>query len=91
MEGVVSFLVPRKGNMEHSLYFHVSGRHLEVPMKLSTSAKPNRVTIDLSDKAVARGWVRKLGKSKEEIAAAIEKVGNNAETVKRELGLNPDE
>jgi hypothetical protein len=40
----------------------------------------------LSDDTVARGWKKKLGKSKEQIAAAIEKVGDNAETVKRELG-----
>ena len=49
------------------------------------SLKPDRAKIDLSDEVVARGWVKQLGKSKEEIAAAIEKVGNNAETVKREL------
>lgn len=48
--------------------------------------KPSRATIDLTDEAVARGWTKQLGKSKEEIAAAIEKVGDNAETVKRELG-----
>lgn len=48
--------------------------------------KPNRATIELGDEAVARGWTKKLGRSKEEIAAAIEKVGANAETVKRELG-----
>jgi hypothetical protein len=50
------------------------------------SLKPDRAKIDLSDETVARGWVKQLRKSKEEIAAAIEKVGNNAETVKRELG-----
>jgi hypothetical protein len=51
--------------------------------------KPSRTTIDLSDETVARAWTKKLGKSKEEIAAAIAKVGDNAETVKRELGC-PD-
>ncbi len=49
--------------------------------------KPDRAKIDLTDDAVARGWAKELGKSKEEIKAAIEKVGDNAETVKRELGL----
>jgi hypothetical protein len=53
-------------------------------MKL-TNSKPNRSSIDLSDEIVARAWVKKLGKSKEEIAAVIEKVGDNAETVKKEL------
>ena len=53
-------------------------------MKL-TNSKPNRSSIDLSDEIIARAWVKKLGKSKEEIAAVIEKVGDNAETVKKEL------
>jgi len=52
--------------------------------------KPNRSNIDLSDEVVARGWMKKLGKSKKQIAAAIEKVGANAETVKRELGCAVD-
>jgi 3-isopropylmalate dehydratase small subunit len=59
--------------------------HREDAMKIRP-LKPSRATIDLSDETLARGWTKKLGKSKEEIAAAIEKVGDNAETVKRELG-----
>ena len=47
--------------------------------------KPDRFHIDLSDEAVLRHWVKKTGKSKEEIEAAIKKVGNNAESVEREL------
>jgi len=50
--------------------------------------RPDRRRIDLSDEEVARAWVKRLGRSKEEIAAAIEKVGDNAETVKKELGGN---
>jgi|tagenome__1003787_1003787.scaffolds.fasta_scaffold20921114_1 hypothetical protein len=50
--------------------------------------QPDRSKIDLSDKAVMRGWSRKLGKSPAEIAAAVEKVGANAETVKKELGVS---
>jgi len=42
--------------------------------------------IDLSDDAIARHWAKKLGKTKEEIAEAIEKVGDNCETVCKELG-----
>jgi hypothetical protein len=48
--------------------------------------KPDRTKIDLTDDVLARGWAKKLGKSKEEIATAIAKVGDNAETVKKELG-----
>jgi Protein of unknown function (DUF3606) len=47
--------------------------------------KPDRSRIDLSDNEIAKHWVKKLGKSKEEIAAAISKVGDNAETVMKEL------
>jgi hypothetical protein len=50
-----------------------------------TNSKPHRLSIDLSDETVARAWVKKLGKSKDEIAAAIDRVGDNAETVKKEL------
>jgi hypothetical protein len=47
--------------------------------------KPDRSRIDLSDGGIAKQWVKKLGKSKEEIATAIAKVGDNAETVMKEL------
>ncbi|HET7680809.1 MAG TPA: DUF3606 domain-containing protein [Xanthobacteraceae bacterium] len=50
-----------------------------------TPDKPHRTTIDLTDEVAARAWVKKLGRSRAEIAAAIEKVGDNAETVKKEL------
>jgi hypothetical protein len=53
--------------------------------------KPDRGRIDLSDEEVARAWVKRLGRSREEIAAAIEKVGDNAETVKKELGCDGSE
>lgn len=55
-------------------------------MKISVG-KPDRSRIDFTDEAVARLWVKKLGRSQEEIAAAIEKVGDNAESVKKELEL----
>jgi hypothetical protein len=50
-----------------------------------TASKPHRSIIDLSDETAARAWVKKLGKSRDEIAAAIDRVGDNAETVKKEL------
>ncbi len=56
-----------------------------------TPIKPDRARIDPSDDTVVRHWAKKLGKTKEEIITAIEKVGNNAETIKRELGCEPDE
>ena len=53
------------------------------------STVPDRNKINLSDDVVARHWAKKLGKSKEEIAVAIEKVGNNCESVRKELGCEP--
>jgi hypothetical protein len=53
--------------------------------------KPDRSRIDLSDHAVARLWTKKLGHSREAIAAAIDKVGDNCDTVRKQLGLPPVE
>ena len=50
--------------------------------------KPDRTKIDLSDDTIARVWVKKLKRSKEEILAAMEKVGDNADTVKKQLGCD---
>jgi transcription antitermination factor NusA-like protein len=52
-----------------------------------TPVRPDRSTIDLTEQAAARAWVKQLGKSKDEIAAAIGKVGNSAQAVKKELGF----
>lgn len=60
-------------------------------MPLATSKpKPDRSRIDLSDDAIARQWVKQLGHPREVIEAAIEKVGDNCETVKKELGVQAD-
>lgn len=47
--------------------------------------KADRSRIDLADDGIASQWVKKLKKTKEEIATAIAKVGDNAETVMKEL------
>lgn len=52
--------------------------------------KPDRNRIDLSDAGVAKSWAKKLGKSQDEIAAAIAKVGDNCESVRKELGVKGD-
>jgi hypothetical protein len=44
-----------------------------------------RNCVDLSSKELARQWCKHFKKSKPEIEAAIAKVGNNAETVMKEL------
>lgn len=57
---------------------------------VTRAAKPDRNKIDLSDDSVARHWAKKLGRSRDEIAAAIEKVGDNCESVRKELGCDKD-
>ena len=47
--------------------------------------KPDRSRIDLSDEEIAKKWAKKLGRSPDEIAAAIAKVGDSAAAVKKEL------
>jgi hypothetical protein len=58
---------------------------------LKTSPSPNldRNRVDLSTKDLARHWCKHFGKSKEDIQAAIAKVGDNAETVQKELQVKP--
>jgi uncharacterized protein DUF3606 len=60
------------------------------PMTLTTSSSPklDRNRVDVSTPALARHWRKRFGKSKEEIDAAIAKVGYNAETVEKELQVN---
>ena len=55
-------------------------------MPTTSSAKSARNLVDISSKEMVRYWRKRLKKSKTEIEAAIAKVGNNAETVIKELG-----
>ena len=47
--------------------------------------KPDRLHIDPNDKAAVTHLMRSSGRSREEVLAAIEKVGSNIETVRKEL------
>lgn len=49
--------------------------------------KGDRHRITLSDDAAVRHWVKALGKPQAEIEAAIAKVGDNPDTVAKELGV----
>jgi hypothetical protein len=53
-------------------------------MKVSL-VKPDRRHIDLSDAAAAKRWTKKFGVTREALAAAVERVGNNIESLRREL------
>jgi len=59
-------------------------------MVTTSPAKRARNRVDISSKELARHWCRHLKKSKPEIEAAIAKVGDNAETVMKELGAKRD-
>ena len=61
------------------------------PMHQSTMLTPsppksarNRVTLT---RDLARRWSKRLGKSADEIEAAVARVGDNAETVKKEQAV----
>jgi hypothetical protein len=47
--------------------------------------RPDRSRVALTDEFVVRHWIKTLGVSKEEIAAAIAKVGDKAAAVRKEL------
>ena len=55
-------------------------------MLKTSPAKKERNRVDLSSKDLARHWCKRFKKSQVEIEAAIAKVGDNAETVMKELG-----
>lgn len=48
-------------------------------------AKFSRNRVRISSKETARIWRKRFGKPKDEIEAAIAKVGDNPETVMKEL------
>ena len=54
-------------------------------MLTTSSVNRARNCVDISSKEMARHWCKHFKKSKPEIEAAIAKVGNNAETVMKEL------
>ena len=56
-------------------------------MITSSRPKPSRNQVDISTTHSARHWRKRLNKSAEDIEAAVAKVGNNAETVIKELGM----
>jgi len=60
-------------------------------VQLVHPTKPDRSRIDLSNDGIAKHWVKHLGKTKEEIATAIAKVGDHAETVMKELHYQSDD
>lgn len=54
--------------------------------RISGVRKSDRSKIDLADKAQAKFWARELGVSQPELAKLVEKAGNSAAAVRKELG-----
>jgi hypothetical protein len=48
--------------------------------------EPDRSRISLSEDYEVRYWTERLGVTKEQLAVAIDKVGNSADAVRRALG-----
>ena len=59
-------------------------------MLTSASMKGARNRVDVSSKEMARFWCKRFNRSKLEIESAIAKVGDNAETVAKELATKRD-
>jgi hypothetical protein len=56
-------------------------------MVISTSTKLTQRRVNVSDKTLARHWRKRFKKSKADIEAAVAKVGDNPETVMKQLAL----
>lgn len=54
---------------------------------LTKTCQPNRNRINLSEDFEVKYWTKHLGVSREELEVAINKVGNSAAAVRKELGL----
>jgi hypothetical protein len=54
-------------------------------LKTSPLPKLDRNRVDLSTRELTRHWCKRFGRAKDEIEAAIAKVGDNVETVQKEL------
>jgi len=56
-------------------------------MLKSSATKLPRQRVDVSNKTIARHWSKRFKKPQREIEAAVAKVGDNPETVMKQLGL----
>jgi hypothetical protein len=59
-------------------------------MGIAVSGRVARNRVDLSSKELMRQWRKHFGASVEKIEAAIEKVGDNPESVQKQLALKTD-
>jgi hypothetical protein len=55
---------------------------------LTKRPRPDRSKINIHQAHEVRYWTRALEVTREELKAAIDKVGNSTATVRKQLGLN---
>jgi hypothetical protein len=56
-------------------------------MAISSTTAGGRNRVDISSKEMARQWRKHFGTTREKIEAAVAKVGDNPETVQKQLRL----
>jgi hypothetical protein len=54
---------------------------------LTKKDQPDRSKINMHEDYEVRHWTKALGVTKEELQKAVDKVGNSAAAVRKELGL----
>ncbi len=54
---------------------------------LTKKEQPDRSKINMCQPHEVKYWLRALGISKEDLQKAVDKVGNSAATVRKELGI----
>jgi hypothetical protein len=54
---------------------------------LDKKGQPDRSRINLKEDYEVKYWTKHLGVSREQLAKAVEKVGNSAAAVRKELGM----
>ena len=54
---------------------------------LSKKGQPDRSKINMQEEHEVKYWTHELGVSKERLRQAVEKVGNSAAAVRKELGV----
>jgi 3-oxoacyl-[acyl-carrier-protein] synthase III len=62
--------------------FSADGGHVE---NLHNKCQPDRSKIDMHEEFVVKYWTRQLGVSRERLQEAVDKVGNAAAAVRKEL------
>ena len=55
--------------------------------ELTTKAPPLRNLIAMNDELEVKYWTKHLGVNREELQRAVDKVGNSAAAVRKELGM----